>query len=55
MAFRHVLRNIYGYELEAERIAQLVSEYEAIWSQFEVDVRKFVVWLKSAAEQLDQM
>ena len=55
LAFRHVLRNIYGYELEAERIAQLVSEYEAIWYKFEADVRKFVVWLKSAAEQLDQM
>jgi hypothetical protein len=52
LAFRHVIRNVYGYELEAERIAQLVTQQGDVWQQFESKVRAFVVWLKQMADQL---
>jgi len=52
LAFRHVIRNVYGYELEAERITQLVTQQGAVWQQFESEVRAFVVWLRQMADQL---
>ena len=55
LSFRHVIRNIYGYELEANRIAQLIDEYNLIWPQFETEVREFVLWLRTTATQLDEM
>jgi hypothetical protein len=52
LAFRHVVRNIYGYELESARVIQLVADHELTWRQFETDIRKFVVWLTELANQL---
>lgn len=52
LAFRHVVRNIYGYELETGRIAQLVAEQETVWRQFEAEVLTFVAWLRAIAAQL---
>ncbi|GAB4526183.1 MAG: hypothetical protein Kow0063_00120 [Anaerolineae bacterium] len=52
LAFRHVVRNIYGYELEAERIARLVAQQAVVWQEFENDVRAFVTWLRDTADQL---
>lgn len=52
LAFRHVVRNIYGYELESGRVAQLVAEQEDAWYLFEMNVRQFVIWLRETADQL---
>ena len=52
LSFRHVVRNIYGYELEAERIAQLVAQQAAVWQEFDSEVRTFVAWLRDTADQL---
>lgn len=54
LAFRHVVRNIYGYELETERIAQLVVQHAVVWQQFEAEVQTFISWLKETAEQLEE-
>jgi hypothetical protein len=53
LAFRHVIRNIYGYELEVERIAQLVAQQATVWENFEHEVRAFVAWLRDTADQLE--
>jgi hypothetical protein len=53
LAFRHVVRNIYGYELEAQRIAQLITQQGVVWPQFEAEARAFITWLKETADQLD--
>jgi hypothetical protein len=53
LAFRHVVRNIYGYELEVERIAQLVAQQAAVWENFEHELRAFVAWLRDTANQLE--
>lgn len=52
LAFRHVVRNIYGYELEAERVAQLIEGYGLTWQRFEREMRQFVGWLRVTADQL---
>jgi hypothetical protein len=52
LAFRHVVRNIYGYELESGRVAQLVAEQEDAWYLFETNARQFVTWLRETADQL---
>lgn len=52
LAFRHVVRNIYGFELETERIIYLLEEYAAAWSCFDADARRFIAWLRETADQL---
>jgi len=53
LSFRHVVRNIYGYELETERIAQLVAQQAAVWQEFDNEVRAFVAWLRNTSDQLE--
>lgn len=53
LAFRHVVRNIYGFELDMQRVAQLVADYPIVWRQFEMDVRRFVDRLRALAGQLE--
>jgi hypothetical protein len=53
LAFRHVVRNIYGFELDPERLDSLVKRYPLVWRKFEQDVREFVDWLKSLADKLE--
>lgn len=52
LAFRHVVRNIYGFELDVERVEQLVARYPAVWGGVETDIRRFMVWLRTLASQL---
>lgn len=52
LAFRHVVRNIYGFELDVERIERLVTRYPAVWGQVEADIQRFVDWLHMLADEL---
>ncbi len=52
LAFRHIVRNIYGFELEAERVTQLLAQQRTAWQKFEADARQFIDWLRKTAEQL---
>lgn len=54
LAFRHILRNIYGYELDQARIAQLVDRYPDVWHQVRAEIHRFIDWLESLANELDQ-
>ncbi len=54
LGFRHVVRNLYGYELNAKRVAQLVTDYPAVWHQFEQELKTFLQWLRLLADQLEQ-
>ncbi len=53
LGFRHVVRSLYGYELDPERIAELVSHYPEVWGQFEQEIQVFVAWLRELADRLD--
>jgi hypothetical protein len=54
LSFRHVVRNIYSYELDPERIDRLVRGYPEIWQRFRTDVDHFIVWLRTLATQLEE-
>jgi len=53
LSFRHVIRDIYGFELDAERIENLLAQYPTAWSQFERDVSDFIKWLGELAIALE--
>jgi len=52
LAFRHVVRNIYGFELDRERIEYLVGRYPQVWRQVEADIQRFMAWLEALATEL---
>lgn len=49
LGFRHVVRSLYGFELDPERIQRLIENYPTVWAQTELDIITFVVWLKELA------
>ena len=53
LAFRHVVRNIYGFELNPSRVKRLVAEYPSVWHQFETQARDFVSRLRALADRLE--
>ena len=54
LAFRHVVRNIYGFRLEAERVDQLVARYPEVWRHVWADVSAFTEWLRALATHLSE-
>ncbi len=46
LAFRHLFRNIYGYELKGRRIDFLAGRLEEVAGRFQKEVREFVAVLK---------
>lgn len=47
LAFRHVFRNAYGFELDRERIQALENNLPGLLDQFSKDIRHFCGWLTS--------
>jgi hypothetical protein len=47
------VQNIYGYRLEAGRVAGLVADHEAVWRRFEAEDRAFCAWLRDRTEELE--
>lgn len=45
LAFRHVVRNVYGYELEQERVAELQKCAIETYPDFSKEIEAFVVFL----------
>ncbi len=52
LGFRHVVRNVYAFDLDTERIARLVQNYPQTWHQFEQEIQIFVNWLREIAANL---
>jgi len=53
LGFRHVVRNVYGFDLDIERVARLIQTYPAVWHQFESEMQAFIAWLRELAASLD--
>ncbi len=49
LAFRHVVRNIYGYELDGARVAALAKRAAAVFAGFRSEVEKFCGFLRDMA------
>jgi hypothetical protein len=54
LGFRHVLRNVYAFDLDIERVARLIDLYPAVWHQFEQEIQAFIEWLRELASSLEQ-
>lgn len=54
LAFRHVVRNIYGYELDPERMDRLLDKYPLMWEHFEEELQQFTAWLRELAAELEK-
>lgn len=46
LRFRHLFRNVYGYELRQEKIAQLDEQFEDTLTDFVKEIKTFLDWLK---------
>ena len=53
LGFRHVVRNIYGFELDLERLDILLVKYEEVWQQVRRDFKVFVDWLNQLASGME--
>jgi hypothetical protein len=47
LRFRHVFRNLYGFDLEDSRLAELDRDFSGLCDTVEGEVRAFIGWLKS--------
>lgn len=46
LAFRHLFRNIYGFELKGDRIDILAEKFENVAGRFEKEIRLFIEFLR---------
>jgi hypothetical protein len=51
LAFRHVVRNIYGFELDPERISRLVERVGEVFQHFEKEFDKFISFLVAVSKK----
>lgn len=45
LGFRDMVRNIYGFELDVDRLEVLVNNYFTVWHNFREDINNFLGWL----------
>lgn len=53
LRFRHVVRNIYGFELDVEKLNLLLTQYPEAWRLFALDSKQFVAWLRQLADKIE--
>lgn len=53
LSFRQFVRNIYGFELEEQKLENLVNNYYNTWSQVQENINSFILWLKTTADSLN--
>jgi len=52
LGFRHVVRNVYAFDLDTQRVARLIEAYPDVWHQFQREIEEFISWLKKLAGDL---
>lgn len=53
LGFRHVVRNLYGFELQQERVELLLNRYGETWQAVDGDIQQFMAWLNRLAAELE--
>lgn len=48
LAFRHLFRNIYGFELKGDRIDYLADKFDRIVETFRKEIEEFLVFLRQS-------
>jgi hypothetical protein len=54
LAFRHIVRNIYGFELDPQRIEALLNKYPAVYHEIKTQIQGFGNWLLILAHELEE-
>jgi hypothetical protein len=52
LGFWHVVRNVYGFDLDIDWVARLIQTYPAVWQQFEQEMQAFIAWLRALTMSL---
>ena len=52
LGFRHLFRNIYGYELHPDRLCPLMEHFESTFDCFQDEICRFVDFLKQVIDGL---
>lgn len=53
LSFRHVFRNIYGFELKGDRIGHLTRKFDGVADRFIKEIRVFLAYLEQESDHLD--
>lgn len=54
LRFRHVVRNIYGFELDFDRVLDLASRVEPVWAEVKTDMESFCSFLDAMQSVSDR-
>lgn len=54
LRFRHVVRNIYGFELHEQKVEPLVQELDGIWRELRGQLEEFVAYLEEVGQELPE-
>jgi hypothetical protein len=46
LRFRHVVRHLYAYELDAEQVKRLLDRATLLWPEVTADLDRFTAWLQ---------
>ncbi|MBM4372043.1 MAG: hypothetical protein FJ098_10345, partial [Deltaproteobacteria bacterium] len=49
LRFRHLFRNVYGFELEQDRVLELCRGMAGVWTVVEADLGRFMRFLRQLA------
>jgi len=52
LGFRHVFRNIYGHELQIDRLRPLIEDFSQTLDRFQTELRTFVDFLREVQDRL---
>ncbi len=50
LRFRHLFRNVYGFELEWQRLKPLLSRLPDVWASLRTDLQRFLDFLDAASK-----
>ena len=53
LRFRHVFRNIYGFQLHPKRLKELVQNFDAVSSDFMNSLQQFILFIGTLARRVD--
>jgi len=52
LRFRHVIRNIYAFELDSSKLQVLIDSFEDVYNHFVKDINSFITFLRSLSEEV---
>ncbi|TSA11176.1 MAG: hypothetical protein D4R73_04295 [Deltaproteobacteria bacterium] len=50
LAFRHVVRNIYGFELDSERLSRLIEKSKEVFGRVKQEIQDFLQFLNKLSK-----